>query len=240
MATMNYDYELALKELTKNKSKINVVDVGAARGQFLLERLINFFDLSQINSIGIDPLDHGVSKFYNKFFHVCVDNIPENTVSYEDFYINEIDQASSLCKIQIENFTSDLNDVDKIYFTPDVLNRLSNITKAVKVQIVNLNDILSSEFENDEVIDIIKIDAEGKDFNIVKSIESHFHRIKFIAIECTSHKDNLTRFEGEGTKKEIIEYFKEKKFDIHYCIDHEYRSDNRTQMSDITFVNLNI
>lgn len=237
---MNYDYELALKELTKNKSKINIVDVGAARGQFLLERLINFFDLSQINSIGIDPLDHEVSKFYNKFFHVCVDNIPENTVSYEDFYINQIDQASSLGKIQIENFTSDLNDVDKIYFTPDVLNRLSNIVNTIKVQVCNLNNILNSEFSNNEIIDIIKIDAEGKDFNIVKSIESNFHRIKFIAIECTSHKDNLTRFEGEGIKKEIIEYFKEKKFDIHYCIDHEYRSDNRTQMSDITFVNLNI
>lgn len=237
---MDYDYELALGELSKSKSKINIVDVGAARGQFLLERLINFFDLSQINSIGIDPFDHGVSKFYNKFFHVCVDNIPENTVSYEDFYINEIDQASSLCKIQIENFTSDLNDVNKIYFTPDVLNRLSNITNVVKVQIVNLNDILSSEFKNGEVIDIIKIDAEGKDFNIAKSIESHFHRIKFIAIECTSHKDDLTRFDGEGTKKEIVQYFKEHNFDVHYCIDHEYRSDNRTQMSDITFINLNI
>ena len=35
-------------------------------------------------------------------------------------------------------------------------------------------------FESNEVIDIIKIDAEGKDFNIVKSIESHFHRIKFV------------------------------------------------------------
>ena len=143
-------------------------------------------------------------------------------------------------KIQIENFKSDLNDVDKIYFTPDVLDRLSNITNVVKVQIVNLNDILNSEFSNNEIIDIIKIDAEGKDFNIVKSIESNLHRIKFIAIECTSHKDNLTRFEEEGTKKEFVEYFKEKKFDIHYCIDHEYRSDNRTQMSDITFVNLNI
>ena len=237
---MNYDYELAFKELSKSKEYINIVDVGAARGQFLIERLINFFKLSKVNSIGIDPFDHGVSKFYNKFFHVCVDNIPENTVSYEDFYINEIDQSSSLCKIQIENFTSDLNDVDKIYFTPDVLDRLSNITNVVKVQIVNLNDILNSEFSNNEIIDIIKIDAEGKDFNIVKSIESNLHRIKFIAIECTSHKDNLTRFEEEGTKKEFIEYFKEKKFDIHYCIDHEYRSDNRTQMSDITFVNLNI
>ena len=101
---MNYDYELNFKELSKSKEYINIVDVGAARGQFLIERLINFFKLSKVNSIGIDPFDHGVSKFYNKFFHVCVDNIPENTVSYEDFYINEIDQSSSLCKIQIENF----------------------------------------------------------------------------------------------------------------------------------------
>jgi hypothetical protein len=236
----DYDYKLAFEELSENKKHINVVDIGAARGQFLIERLSNFFNLSEINSIGIDPLDHGIAKFYNKFFHVCVDNIPKNTVEYKDFYINEIDQASSLCKVLVENFTSNLDEIDKIYFTPDVLNRFSNIVNTIKVQVCNLNNILNSEFSNNEIIDIIKIDAEGKDFNIVKSIESNLHRIKFIAIECTSHKDNLTRFEGEGTKKEFIEFFKEKNFDIHYCIDHEYRSDNRTQASDITFINLNI
>ncbi|NBU97425.1 MAG: hypothetical protein EBS19_04265, partial [Spirochaetia bacterium] len=88
--------------------------------------------------------------------------------------------------------------------------------------------------------DLIKIDAEGKDFDIVKSIETNLHRVKFIAIECTSHENNLTRFEGEGTKNELINYFKKHGFDVYCCIDHEYRQDNRTQMSDITFTNLNL
>lgn len=238
--SFDYDYYPALKELSEKNDYIRVIDVGAARAQLIRERLVNFFDLSKVYSIGIDPLDHGVKQYYNKFFQICVDNILENTVEEKDFYINEIDQASSLCRIQTENFTSNIQDSEKIYFDDEVFQKLKNIIGQIKVLVYNLNQVINEEFKNNEIIDLIKIDAEGKDFDIVKSIESNLHRVKFIAIECTSHKNNLTRFEGEGTKTELIEYFKKHGFDIHCCIDHEYREDNKTQMSDITFVNLHL
>jgi FkbM family methyltransferase len=195
------------RELKRYKN-INVVDVGAARASFLVE-LEKVLDLSNVYSIGIDPFDHGVSNYYSKFFYVCVDDVDEETE--KNFFDNlKHDQASSLC--------TPIGDLKNDFGEPR------------KVKVLNLNDIISKEIPNDTV-HFLKIDAEGKDLCIVKSLkEDTLKRIKYIAIECPM---SIKRFDDEYLKQECIDYFKLKNFEVFYVHD----TDNGSDLSDIVFVN---
>jgi len=192
-----------LKELTEYE-KINVIDVGSARGSFISE-LRNVYS-KDIFSIGIDPIDHGVGDCYSKFYNVCVDNVDE--LIKVEFFKNAIDdQASSL-------FSMDGKSLGE----RDVLN-LNNI----------INDDLPIE-----TIHFIKIDAEGKDLDIVKSLkEESLFRIVYIAIECTQ---STPRFEGEYVKGECISYFDSIGFDMYYS----YDTNNGSGISDVVFKNRSI
>lgn len=189
-----------LEEL-KQYEKVNVVDVGAARGSFMME--LNRVHDSNIFAIGIDPIDHGIGANYNKFYNACVDNIDKPT-KVEFFKNLSDDQASSL-------FYKDGKSLGER-------------------DILNLNDIINSDLPV-ETIHFIKIDAEGKDLDIVKSLrEDTLSRTVYIAIECTQSNP---RFEGEYVKGECISYFDSIGFDVHYC----YDTDNGSGISDVVFKN---
>jgi hypothetical protein len=220
----------AFIELKEHYNNINIIDVGAARAAFLFE-LSKVFELNNVFSIGIDPLNHGISNQYSKFLNVCVDNIPRKTEETKTFYVNSIDQASSLCIITADNLSSEKKK-GKVYYTDDIIKKLTNIVDAIDVKVLNLSDIIDQEI--DGIIHFIKIDAEGKDMDIVKSLEPNFYRIKYISIECTNE---IPRFEGEVNRKEFIEYFEKNNFKVFDLIDYEFENNNGTQMSDIVFVN---
>lgn len=192
-----------LKDL-EHYEKINVIDVGSARGSFILE--LKKVYTGDIFSIGIDPIDHGIGANYNKFYNACVDNIDKLT-KVEFFKNLSDDQASSL-------FSMDGKSLGE----RDVLN-LNNI----------INDDLPTE-----TIHFIKIDAEGKDLDIVKSLkEESLSRIVYIAIECTQ---STPRFEGEYVKGECISYFESIGFDMYYS----YDTNNGSGISDVVFKNRSI
>lgn len=153
--------------------------------------------------------------------------------------MNEIDQASSLLKIKPENFTSDINNSDNgFYYSQDIIDRLKNIVDTIMVTVYNINDIISSTLGDSVIIDFIKIDVEGKDMDIVKSLKENFHRIKYIAVECSSHKNkNLEIFENGSKLSDAIDFFTENGFEIFELTDYSLRVDNLTQMSDVVFVN---
>ena len=99
------------------------------------------------------------------------------------------------------------------------------------VEILNLNTIIEESL-SDKVIHFIKIDAEGKDLDIVESLsESTLKRVKYIALEC---KSGEPRFDGDRDKIECIRYMEAIGFDV----DYEYESDNGSGISDVVFVNM--
>ena len=188
--------------------KINIVDVGAARASFLVE-LDKLVDLSKVFAIGIDPIDHGIAEHYDKFYNACIDDVDSPTEM--DFYRNiKDDQANSLC-------------------VPSK-GRMNKYENSIKVQVLNLNHIITDEIP-EEIIHFLKIDAEGKDLCIIKSLEkSILERIKYIAIECPM---TSPRHDGESTKDECIKYFESIGFEI--CFVHD--TDNGSDVSDVVFVN---
>lgn len=221
----------AFVELKKQYKKINVIDVGAARASFLVE-LSKVFNLTDVFSIGIDPMDHGVIDQYDIFYNICVDDIPTQTKEIKKFFVNSDDQTSSLNRLKVENLSS-VRDENKFYYPQHIIDKIKNIIKTIEVDVYNLNDIIKQDISND-IIHFVKIDAEGNDMNIVKSIQSSFYKIKFICIECTNE---IPRFESEANRKEFIEYFEENNFKVFDLIDYEFEDNNGTQMSDIVFVN---
>lgn len=192
----------------KEYNKINVIDVGSARASFLVE-LERYFDLENVYAVGIDPLNHGVKDHYDKFYQACVDDVEEPTEM--NFYMNtNDDQASSLCV--------------------PMGDTVSSFKEPFKVQVLNLNDIIDNDIP-EGTVHYLKIDAEGKDLHIVKSLrEDVLKRIKYIAIECPMTKPRL---DGEYTKEQCIDYFKTINFEVFYVHD----TNNGSDVSDVVFVN---
>ena len=82
-----------------------------------------------------------------------------------------------------------------------------------------------------EVIHFIKIDAEGKDLDIVESFSPEtLKRIKYISMEC---KNGEPRYEGDRDIDECIRYMESIGFDVSFRWD----SDNGSDLSDVVFIN---
>ena len=210
----------ALKKLTSYES-VNVIDVGAARGSFM-DELAGVFvgeELGdvEIYSIGIDPFHREAEEKYDTFIRACVDNV--ESPREEDLYIHDKDdQAHSLC-IRV------LEDGGTGEFYPADSRR--------KVWVLNLNTIIDYHWWlfDEQIIHFLKIDAEGKDLDIVESLSpENLKRIKYISLEC---KRGAPRFEGERSKDECIKYMKSIGFDVSFRWD----AHNNSQLSDVVFVN---
>ena len=209
-----------LKELTAYDN-VNVIDVGAARGSFMEELAHVFVDAglgdTEIYSIGIDPIHREAEEKYDTFIRACVDNV--ESPREEDLYIHDKDdQAHSLC-------ISVLEDGGTGEFYPADSRR--------KVWVLNLNTIIDYHWWlfDEQIIHFLKIDAEGKDLDIVESLsQENLKRIKYIALEC---KNGAPRYEGDRDIDECIEYMKSIGFDVSFRWD----ADNNSQLSDVVFVN---
>ena len=210
----------ALKKLASYE-KVNVIDVGAARGSFIDELAKVFVEEglgdNEIYSIGIDPFHREAEEKYDTFIRACVDNV--ESPREEDLYIHDKDdQAHSLC-------ISVLEDGGTGEFYPADSRR--------KVWVLNLNTIIDYHWWLfvDQVIHFLKIDAEGKDLEIVESLSAEtLKRIKYISMEC---KNGEPRYEGDRDIDECIEYMKSLGFDV--C--HVWNSDNESNISDVVFEN---
>jgi hypothetical protein len=221
----------AFVELKKQYKKINVIDVGAARAAFLVE-LSKVFNLTDVFSIGIDPMDHGVIDQYDIFYNICVDDIPPQTKEIKKFFVNSDDQTSSLNRLKVENLSS-VRDENKFYYPQHIIDKIKNITETIEVDVYNLNDIIKQDI-SDNIIHFVKIDAEGNDMNIVKSIQSSLYKIKFICIECPNY---IPRFENEMIKDDFIKYFELNNFKVFNVVNAEDDPTNGQPSSDIVFVN---
>ena len=206
-----------LKKLT-SYGTANIIDVGAARGSFI-DELANVFvgdglGDAEIYSLGIDPSHREAEEKYDTFIRACVDNV-ESPIE-KDLYLHKDDQSHSLCI--------------------SVLEDGSSLRNTEKVWVLNLNTIIDNNWwvfgdSGEKVIHFLKIDAEGKDLDIVESLsEENLKRIKYISLEC---KNGEPRYDGDRDIDECIIYMKSIGFDVSFRWD----AHNNTQLSDVVFVN---
>ena len=228
-------YKNALSELRNKTKEINIIDVGCARGAFL-RHVKDFFE--DVYSIGIDPLDHGAHRAdyslgdFTYYVQCAIDNVKEESTA--KFFINSDDQASSLLEMDFENITSEVGERDSKYFIGGADNL--SIRDTIEVNVTRLDKIIEKYIGN-RAIHFLKIDAEGNDLNVVKSLGKFINYPLFIALECSSHSDDNIRIFKNGCHiNDIIPFMEENGYRIYEKIDHSLDPDNRTQMHDLIFI----
>ena len=236
-------YKRLLCFLDSRVKHVNVVDVGCARGA--LPNYIHnsgYFSFETMKIIGLDPLKHRETDgLYSKILYCAVDDVGPGVHS-ANFYINNVDQASSLLEMDFENISNDINEVEDKYYI-EFANDLQ-INGRITVPVISLESVIDTLFEKDVEIHFLKIDAEGKDLDIVKSmkLERTGRFPLFIALECSSHRIHPEKriFKGGCHKDEVVEYMKSVGYSILDSVDCEYIEHNQTQMSDMVFVHRTI
>jgi hypothetical protein len=218
-------------EALENFEKINIIDVGCARGSLISEVVLPRRNLESVYSVGIDPLNHGVKSLYNHFIQVGIDDIFPSRFKLKKFYVNSDDQASSLLRMNYENITDNVSDVSKIYVP---WAKQLRVRVVLPIIVVSLESVIKKYFI-DTPIHFLKIDAEGNDLNVIKS-QSFGNRPFFISAETSSHKDSSIRiFKGGSQREELVAFMNSKNYSLYHEVNHAADLCNGTQVSDIVF-----
>lgn len=175
-----------------NKNMGIVIDVGANCGTFT--RFVQKFGAKQIFSI--EPNKRAFTAFKNTFDKY--DNIIGLNYGLGEKDTKEIlyscNNNSTLCSILKEQ-------IDKFKY-----NGFENGYELEEIEIKSFNSFLKENNLEDKTIDLIKIDVEGFEYNIFKSIEDHhLEQIQNIIIE-THHVDKKSEQLVEIIEK-LSKYF---------------------------------
>jgi len=210
---------------------INIIDIGCARGALMKEIVLPQRGKESVFSVGVDPLNHGVKRYYDHFLQVAVDNIGSSKFKIRKFYLNFDDQASSLLQMNYENLTDSLLDQERIYVP---WKRRLGVRFTFPVLVINLETVIKRYFFNKK-IHFLKIDAEGNDLNILKS-QLFINRPLFISAEASNHPNPEIRlFKNGSQKKELVEFMKSMNYNVYQEANYGSIPNNQTQISDIIF-----
>jgi len=179
--------------------KIVGIDVGCCVGDYLPtmnaicgepNRTILCFEPNPVNLVVLEPKIKQDSTV--KLFKHCISN--ETTVT--SFY-NWKDSTTNVAGNGIAGLRS-------------------GGEKICNVEVKKLDDVLDTEFTNENIIiKFIKIDTEGNDSHVLKGFEKYLPKTKYIIFECSDCLDDLR---GPGIKnpmKDIVDFLSKHEFDTY-------------------------
>jgi hypothetical protein len=182
---------------------INIVDVGVLRGSFYEDAQKYIGNLPAF-WIGVEPdicFPH-ITKVYNTIYNVAVDDVdvPEKRT----FHINSDRGISSLLELNKEYWTNNPEEEGKYYIPSHVV--ADTIIEEKEVDVVSMKYILDSISKfSKEHIHFLKIDAQGVDINVVKSMKGYLDKTLFIMIESITNTDkNAVLYKNQSNIEEDI------------------------------------
>ena len=197
-----------LNVVLRKFQKINCIDVGCAIGDFR-----NLITHANVFSIGIDPLIEQYKHWHNhlnKFtilHNVAIDNVSGKKM----FNITNSRDTSSLFEFNTELTTSECN-LTHFYIPPSVIHQITTIIEQKEVETQPLKTIIEKDLKN-EIIHILKIDAQGNDLNVIKSAGNLLTNVMFIVME--SNSDTTTTLYKNSTHfAEDYSYLKSRDFEL--------------------------
>lgn len=210
-----------------------IIDIGAAKGlktkkwinhlkkgiYYCVEPLPTNFNILHLN---IDTLLKKINT--ECFVKVNMFNIAINNVEgYLDFYVSPYANSSSLLQILPGNIEKWKNPMG----TDDI--KFEDI-KEIKVEAKRFDTFLIENNLENKVIDFIKIDTQGNDLNVVKSLGDKIYNVREIMLEV-----QVTKFEyykGQSKKKDTVKYMLSKGFRIYKTLKQSFN-----QEENIWFIN---
>jgi len=195
---------MALNEIP-DKSVV-FVDVGAGCGGILGH--LNFRSrLSKpLFSIGIDPIDARGHRSYTGFVLGAITNGPEGPT---EFFRYSSSDCSSLKRMDPTKVTHDRAEGgSQKYFAPIEIERLE---ETLRVPAFKLSTIIRQYGLAHDVLHFVKIDAQGSDLDVFRSLGEFTENCLFLQIETVYPEGNapgVTLYEGQTTfaeDREVIE-----------------------------------
>jgi len=178
-------------ELLDEGAKHNIIDVGCHKAHWLDE----FQKSYQVGcSIGVDPENYNVEDRYTHYYQKAV-AVEEEVAA---FYQYAAPGCNSLL-IMRKDIVSDPEE-EGFYLPPTSLMHAHQRVVRVAVDTIRLDTIIQ---EHPEVlpIDFLKIDTQGTDLNVVKSLGLFLKQVKLIQMEAV---DGMPMYIGQTHMSEDI------------------------------------
>lgn len=190
-------------------NKINFIDVGCARGD--VRTLINH---NNVYSIGIDPLvdkykgGYNTLSNYNVLHNVAID-IEEGE---KQFNITKSLDTSSLYDFNPE-LTTDNANTREFYIPSTSIDYITSVIETSLIKTKTLKNIIEENNLKHNIIHILKIDTQGNDLNVIKSLGTYLSNIMFIVMESNSD-DTTTLYKDTPKFSEDCAYLESHKFKL--------------------------
>lgn len=179
-----------------NRDRIIFVDVGAGCGA-ILSLLGRAVPGKMLFSIGIDPIDARAHRDYSGYVLGAVASGPEGPA---DFFRYSASDCSSLKRMNVSSVSHDPADIPRgMYVTPGTIEQLE---ATLQVSTFRLDTLVRQYGLAGEVLDLVKIDAQGSDLDVFLSLGEFTRNCLFLRIETvfvTPGSPARLLYEGQTT-----------------------------------------
>lgn len=213
---------------------INIIDVGCNTGPFIKE--VKPLLTKDSYWIGIDPTDHGVGNLYDLYLNKAISNVEKDEIAIFTEYNDS--GCNSLLDMNTDIITHDRNDKNNKWFIDRVIEQ---VVKKKEVTVTSLKSILDwipkFNCNVDNLIHYVKIDTQGNDINVVRSLGPYLATTMFIQLECvTSHDPKKVLYKGQQLLENDIDDMRILGFSM---VSMEDYSSFASPEGDVLFVNNN-
>ena len=218
---------------SKNPEVVNIIDVGVLSAGLWYKVHDNNLVKSPSFWIGVEP-DIAYPNNYDVMFEMAANDVDVPTTQM--FNIHHDKGLNSLLElVDDDRLTRDKNDMSRFYLGSDI-GKYSGKKEVTVAPMSYMLDTIPNF--SDQTIHFLKIDAQGVDVGVVKSMGKYLSKTMFIMIESvTRNNPDAVLYEGQTVLEDDIVSMKEMGFELFYMHDHtEYASPD----ADVVFINKNL
>ena len=173
---------LEIKKIFSNESQISIIDVGAHKGEYILNILKNF-KVKQGYCFEPNP----------SVFRILQNNIKnKKNIEFINFGVSN-SSGKIKFNVNIESSSSSINNLNeksnyykKKFYLLNFFNT-SNVTKVIDIEVLTLDNFMKKK--GIIQIDLLKIDTEGYEMQVLKGLQDKIKKIKLIHFE--HHFDDM-------------------------------------------------
>jgi hypothetical protein len=210
--------------------RIVFIDVGCHQGHFKDRTVEQLTKPSYW--VGIDPVDHGVRHKYDAFFQKAIADV-EMEEERLFFEYNE-PGCNSLLRMNTELITHTVPSPGKWYVPWEI----EHLTRERNVKVNSLKKVLDQVADvQDKVIHFVKIDTQGMDIEVVRSLRSYIPKVMWVQMECVT--ENVMLYKGQqGIEQDIVDMEK-LGFYVYNIKDYKVEHPGSVEV-DVIFKNANL
>lgn len=212
---------------------INFVDIGCHKGHYLSQ--VKSLGLkTPLITVGVDPCDYGIHSKYNYFINKAVDHVTVPGVQKFFEYIEP--GCNSLLEMKTDKITHNVEEKNSKWY---VAATIEKVTKIREVPVDSLDSILNSiGWAVETPIHFMKIDTQGKDLDVIKSLGPRLRYLHYVQIEAvSSHDPENTLYKNQSLMEKDIYEMKALGFEVLSICDY---SANASPEADVIFYNESI